>query len=77
MLTDRQKKLVEEYGPRFYRRSRDIQNEFLHLSADAASVLTDEEWKECAEAITKVVDELQRVEVIVHDRMKEAGLLVR
>lgn len=76
-MTERQKQLVCDYGPRFYRRSLDIQTEFLHLSADAASVLTDPEWSECAEAITKVIAELKKANEIVHNRMKEAGLPVR
>lgn len=76
-MTERQKKLIEDYGPRFYKRNHDIQTEFLHLSADAASVLTDEEWKECVEAVNKAISEMQRVNEIVHNRMKEAGLPVR
>ena len=77
MLTDRQKRLINEFGPSFYRRSIDIQTEFLHLSADAASVLTDAEWKGCAEAINKVVDELKKANEIVHNRLKEAGAPVK
>ena len=76
-MTERQKKLVEDYGPRFYKRATDIQTEFLHLSADAASVLTDREWKECAAAIDRVITELQKMQKMVANRMKEAGVPVR
>lgn len=76
-MTERQKKLVEDYGPRFYKRARDIQTDFLHLSADAVSVLTDSEWKEYSAAIDQVVTKLQKMQKIVVNRMTEAGLTVK
>ena len=75
-MTERQIKLLRDYGPRFLKRAHDIQKEFLYLPADAAAVLTDTEWEKCAEEIDKVVIELTRMQNIVCDRMKEAGLPV-
>lgn len=72
-MTERQKKLVNEYGPRFYMRNKKIRDEFLYLCADAASVLTDEEWKRCSEAIETVISELKEANKIVKNRLKEAG----
>lgn len=72
-MTERQIKLIKDYGPRFVERSGNIMDEFLHLSADAASVLTDAEWKDCAEAINKVIDELGKVRRIVYSRVEEVG----
>lgn len=72
-MTEHQKKLLKDYGPRFVDRSGNIMNEFLHLAADACSVLTDAEWKNCAESITKTVDELGKVRNIVAKRLEEVA----
>lgn len=74
MLTERQKKLLKDYGPRFIDRSSKMSTEFLHLAADAASVLTDEEWKQCAEAGTAFMTELYKVQNIVVKRLDEAKI---
>lgn len=76
-MTERQKKLVNDYGPRFYSRSRKIENEFLHLTADAVSVLTDEEFESLGAAIDTVIMELKKAQEIVKLRLKEAGAPVR
>lgn len=70
-MNDRQKKLVREYGPRFIARQRQILDDVLYLSADAISVFTDEEWKSCAEAMIKFVDELTKLKTIAEDRVNE------
>ena len=71
MMTERNKMLVESYGPRFVRRSMRISDNFLHLAADACSVLTDEEWKSCGHAMVKFNDELRKVRNVVYERLKE------
>ena len=43
-----------DYGPRFVDRSGDIMDEMLHLSADACSVMTDEEWRKLRGGYDKV-----------------------
>lgn len=77
MLTERQKKLVNDYGPRFCKRTHEIMDQFLYLCADAVSILTDEEWRECGESIEKTISELKKVQKIVVNRLKEAGAPVR
>lgn len=62
MLDERQKRLVNEYGPSFYKRSSDIREQFLYLLEDATSVLTDIEMSELSEGISKAVTELQKAE---------------
>lgn len=76
-MTERQKKLVSEYGPRFAERAHEIENELLHLTADAASIMTDEEWAPCANALVEFVKELNKCYELSVSRMKEAGLPVR
>lgn len=73
-MTERNRKLVMDYGPRFVDRSGDIMDEMLHLSADACSVMTDEEWRNCAEAMIKFVEELKKVRNLVEHRLEEAGV---
>lgn len=63
-----------DYGPRFVDRSGDIMDEMLHLSADARSVMTDEEWRNCAEAMIKFIEELKKVRNLVEHRLEEAGV---
>ena len=70
-MTERQKKLAKDYGPRFIAESRIIKDRILYLSSDAASVLTDAEWLECAKTMTKFVEELDKVEDIVKKRVGE------
>ena len=70
-MTERQKKLVKDYGPKFVAESHIIKDRILYLSGDAASVLTDAEWLKCAEAMTKFVEELNKVEDIVTKRVEE------
>jgi hypothetical protein len=74
IMDDRQKKLVEEFGPRFRKRCVHIETEFLYLVADAASVLTDAEFKECGKAIEKVMSELNRVREIAVSKMIEVEI---
>ena len=76
-MTEKQIKLVNDYGPEFYCRAKKIEDEILYLTADAISIMTYEEWKDCGEAMEKFVKELNRTMKIAHQRMKEAGLPVR
>lgn len=69
-MTAHQEKLVKEYGPMFLDRSGDILDSLLHLSGEAASVLTDGEWKKCAESMETFVDELSKVREIVFERLE-------
>lgn len=73
-MNKRDIKLLEDYGPRFMERSGDILTECLHLATDAYSVMTDEEWKECAEAMTAFENELTKIRRMVYKRMKENGV---
>lgn len=75
-MTEKQKQLVKDYGPKFLERSYEIKNEFLYLPADAISVLTDSEWKPCADRLVEFLKELNKVELIVKDRLKEIGVSV-
>ena len=70
-MTEYQKRLVKDYGPRFIARAMIIQTEMLKLVPDALSVFTDEEWKECAEAMTRFDHELGKLEDIAGDRVEE------
>lgn len=70
-MTERQKGLVKDYGPRFIARLRIIQTEMMKLAPDALSVFTDEEWAECAKAMNKFEDELNKLEGIASDRVEE------
>lgn len=70
-MTEHQKKLVMDYGPRFVDRSGDIIDQLLYLTSDAVSVLTDEEWKKCAESMTTFMNDLQKVRLIVFERVEE------
>ena len=71
-MNDRDKELVKQFGPRFVKRSGDILTSFLHLSADAYSVMTDDEWKECAAAIDNLVPILEKTRTMVRERIREA-----
>lgn len=73
-MTERQKKLVRDYGPRFLERAHKIKTEFLYLPSDAISVLTDEEWRLCAEQLVTFLEELNKVEELVVSRIEEAGV---
>lgn len=70
-MTERQKGLVKDYGPMFIARLRIIQTEMMKLVPDALSVFTDEEWAECAEAMSKFRDELNKLQSIAMDRVEE------
>lgn len=71
-MTERQKQLVTEYGPMFIARARIIQTEMLKLAPDALSIFMDEEWKDCAEAMTKFSNELAKLHDIAITRTNEA-----
>ena len=70
-MTERQKGLVKDYGPRFIARVRIIQNEILKLAPDALSIFTDEEWSGCAEIIDKLDNELNKLEGLAEERVEE------
>ena len=74
MLNERNMKLMKDYGPKFIDRSGDIDTACLHLAADACSVMTDDEWKNCAESMTKFIEELHKVRKLVANRMKANGI---
>lgn len=74
MLNERNMKLMKEYGPQFIDRSGDIDTACLHLGAVACSVMTDAEWKNCAESMIKFIEELHRVRELVANRMEENGI---
>ena len=73
-MDERQKKLVRDYGPRTFERVSRMLDDCLYLPADALSVLTDEEWRSCGEAMVKLEEELGAVRRLVWDRLKEAGV---
>ena len=73
-MDERQKKLVKDYGSRTFKRISRMIDDCLYLPADALSVLTDEEWKSCAEAMARLQNELSKVRRLVWDRMEEAGV---
>lgn len=73
-MTERQLGLLKDYGPRFMERSDDILTNLLHLAPDAISVMTDEEWKECAEALTDFQNKLEKVRVLVAERLDDNGI---
>ena len=70
-MNERNSKLVKDFGPRFIARSRHISNECLYLAADAYSVMTDEEWKKCAKAMTDFLDAMKEVSKLVNSRIDE------
>ena len=74
MMSERNKKLVQDYGPRTFERMSRMLDDCLHLSADALSVMTDEEWKACGEAMVQLKNELWKVRLLVYERMIEAGV---
>lgn len=74
MMSERNKKLVKDYGPKTFERMSRMLDDCLHLPADALSVMTDEEWKACGEAMVKLSGELFKVRSLVYERMKEAGV---
>lgn len=74
MMTERNKKLVRSFGMPFWGRSHIILEDFLYLPADAASCLTEEEWKDCAEAMEHFSEELRKAQKIVVEKMTEAGI---
>ena len=73
-MTERQLRLLRDHGPRFIERSDDILTNLLHLPADAISVMTDEEWEECAEALTDFQNKLEKVRILVADRLHGNGI---
>lgn len=73
-MDERQKKLVRCYGKRTFDRCSRMMDDCLHLPTDALSVLTDEEWKKCAETMVAFQEELHEVRKLVYKRMKEAGV---
>lgn len=70
-MTERQKRLVKDYGPLFIARLRIIQTEMLKLASDAVSVFTDEEWTECAKAMSQFADELNKLQSVAIGRVEE------
>lgn len=69
-MTAHQEKLVKEYGPMFLDRSEDILTSLLYLSGEAASILTDGEWKKCSKSMEAFVYELSKVREIVFERLE-------
>ena len=70
-MTERDKKLVKDYGPRFIDRSGNIMDDLLYLAADAYSVMTDDEWRNCAKALEQFSMELNKVRTLVFNRLEE------
>ena len=73
MMNKRQEKLVKDYGPVCFNRMSRILDELQYLAADAQSVLTDVEWKNCGEEMIRFKKELMKVREMVFNRMEEVG----
>ena len=71
-MTDRQKKFVREYGPRFVARSRMIETQLLHMAADAVSCMNDEECETFSDAMSAFIDSLNKCEEIVSNRIEQS-----
>ena len=73
-MDERQRQLIKDYGPRFAWRAQAIQNEILHLLADAASVLTDHECGVLSESMMDFIEKLQDAQSRCISRMEEIGV---
>ena len=71
-MDERQRKLVRDYGPKAFDQCTKILDTFYYLPANALSVLTDEEWKDCAEAMLIFEKELYKVRILIYTRMEES-----
>lgn len=74
-MTERQIKLVKDYGPRLFERSSRILDDLLYIVSDALSVMTDEEWAKygCGEELVAFSEKLSETRSFVYERLMEVG----
>ena len=72
-MTDRQKKLVMDYGQDFVDCSQSILDEILHLACNGCSVLTDAEMERFTSALYPFTKSLREMQSIVQSRIEEVG----
>lgn len=69
-MTERDKKLIKDYGPRFVARSRMIKDQLLHLQADVVSCATDYESQVLTKSMAEFIDRLNEIEKMVISRVE-------